>query len=33
MESGRRDTQQNIAFFPVYPMLMRYGSLLLAPRT
>jgi hypothetical protein len=24
------DRQQNIAFFPVYPMLMRYGSLFLA---
>ena len=29
--SAARDTQQqNIAFFPLYPMLMRYGSLLLA---
>ena len=29
-----RDTvQQNIAFFPVYPMLMRYGSLFLGRET
>ncbi len=27
---ARPDYQQNIAFFPVYPMLMRYGSLLFA---
>jgi hypothetical protein len=26
----RRDQQQNIAFFPVYPTLIRYGSLFLA---
>lgn len=26
---SRATSQQNIAFFPVYPMLMRYGSLLL----
>ena len=24
--------QQNIAFFPVYPMLMRYGSLFVGAR-
>ena len=27
---ARENQQQNIAFFPLYPMLMRYGSLLLA---
>lgn len=30
---SRATQQQNIAFFPVYPMLMRYGSLLLGRET
>ncbi len=30
---ARATDQQNIAFFPVYPMLMRYGSLLLGRQT
>ena len=30
---SRATLQQNIAFFPVYPMLMRYGSLLFARET
>jgi hypothetical protein len=30
---AQANQQQNIAFFPAYPMLMRYGSLLLARET
>ena len=26
-DAAKREAQQNIAFFPVYPMLMRYGSI------
>lgn len=31
--AAQADRQQNIAFFPVYPMLMRYGSLFLGRET
>jgi Mannosyltransferase (PIG-V) len=31
--SSRSNRQQNIAFFPMYPMLMRYGSLFAARQT
>jgi hypothetical protein len=32
-QPGRSHQQQNIAFFPMYPMLMRYGSLFAARQT
>ena len=32
-QPARADQQQNIAFFPLYPMLMRYGSLFAARQT